>query len=652
SMIASHEPTRSVAVQSEKQIAREPIAIIGMSGRYPKARSLNEYWENLKSGKDCITEIPEERWSLDGFFEPDPDKAVAEGKSYGKWGGFVDGFADFDPLFFNMSPWEAMHFDPQERLFMESCWEVLEDAGYTRQQLAEKYNRRVGVFGGITKTGFSLYGPDLWKQGELIYPHTSFSSLTNRVSYFLNLQGPSMPIDTMCSASLTAIHEACEHLYNGDCELAIAGGVNLYLHPSSYVFLSALHMLSVDGQCKSFGQGGNGFVPGEGVGTVLLKPLSKAIADGDHIYGLIRGTSVNHGGKTNGYTVPNPTAQGELIRQALDKAGVHAKTVSYIEAHGTGTELGDPIEISGLIQAFRKDTQDTGYCAIGSVKSNIGHLEAAAGIAGVAKILLQMKHQQLVPSLHAKELNPNIPFSKTPFVVQQDLVEWKRPLMEVNGVLREFPRIAGISSFGAGGSNAHVVIEEYIPAVKERPSITVSPQNPAIIVLSAKNKERLIEQVQRLLASIEKQSFTDVDLVDIAYTLQVGREAMEERLALMVSSLSELVEKLQSFLAGDDSIADLYRGQAKRSRETADIFAGDEELQEAIEKWMQRKKFAKLLDFWVKGLNMDWNKLYDDKKPRRISLPAYPFAREHYWLPKPKTQTSIHTKSTPGLTAS
>ncbi|WP_064201988.1 non-ribosomal peptide synthetase [Brevibacillus brevis] len=649
---ASHEPTRSVAVQSEKQIAREPIAIIGMSGRYPKARSLNEYWENLKSGKNCITEIPEERWSLDGFFEPDPDKAVAEGKSYGKWGGFVDGFADFDPLFFNMSPWEAMHFDPQERLFMESCWEVLEDAGYTRQQLAEKYNRRVGVFGGITKTGFSLYGPDLWKQGELIYPHTSFSSLTNRVSYFLNLQGPSMPIDTMCSASLTAIHEACEHLYNGDCELAIAGGVNLYLHPSSYVFLSALHMLSVDGQCKSFGQGGNGFVPGEGVGTVLLKPLSKAIADGDHIYGLIRGTSVNHGGKTNGYTVPNPTAQGELIRQALDKAGVHAKTVSYIEAHGTGTELGDPIEISGLIQAFRKDTQDTGYCAIGSVKSNIGHLEAAAGIAGVAKILLQMKHQQLVPSLHAKELNPNIPFSKTPFVVQQDLVEWKRPLMEVNGVLREFPRIAGISSFGAGGSNAHVVIEEYIPAVKERPSITVSPQNPAIIVLSAKNKERLIEQVQRLLASIEKQSFTDVDLVDIAYTLQVGREAMEERLALMVSSLSELVEKLQSFLAGDDSIADLYRGQVKRGRETADIFAGDEELQEAIEKWMQRKKFAKLLDFWVKGLHMDWNKLYDDKKPRRISLPAYPFAREHYWLPKPKTQPSIHTKSTPGLTAS
>ncbi|ATF14554.1 non-ribosomal peptide synthetase [Brevibacillus brevis X23] len=649
---ANHEPTGSVAVQSRNQIAREPIAIIGMSGRYPKARSLNEYWENLKSGKDCITEIPEERWSLDGFFEPDPDKAVAEGKSYGKWGGFVDGFADFDPLFFNMSPWEAMHFDPQERLFMESCWEVLEDAGYTRQLLAEKYNRRVGVFGGITKTGYSLYGPDLWKQGELIYPHTSFSSLTNRVSYFLNLQGPSMPIDTMCSASLTAIHEACEHLYNGDCELAIAGGVNLYLHPSSYVFLSALHMLSVDGQCKSFGQGGNGFVPGEGVGTVLLKPLSKAMADGDHIYGLIRGTSVNHGGKTNGYTVPNPTAQGELIRQALDKAGVHAKTVSYIEAHGTGTELGDPIEITGLIQAFRKDTQDTGYCAIGSVKSNIGHLEAAAGIAGVAKILLQMKHQQLVPSLHAQELNPNIPFSKTPFVVQQDLAEWKRPIMEVDGERREFPRIAGISSFGAGGSNAHVVIEEYISQVKERPSITISPQNPAIIVLSAKNKERLVEQAQRLLASIEEQSFTDVDLADIAYTLQVGREAMEERLALMTSSLTELVEKLRSFLAGDNSITDLYRGQVKRGKETADIFAGDEELQEAIEKWMQRKKFSKLLDFWVKGLHFDWNKLYDDEKPRRISLPAYPFAREHYWLPEPKKQPSTITQGTLGLTAS
>ncbi|WP_226002844.1 ketoacyl-synthetase C-terminal extension domain-containing protein, partial [Paenibacillus sp. BJ-4] len=237
---------------------------------------------------------------------------------------------------------------------------------------------------------------------------------------------------------------------------------------------------------------------------VLLKPLSKAVADGDHIYAVIRSTSINHGGKTNGYTVPNPVAQAELIRTALDKAGIHARTVSYIEAHGTGTALGDPIEITGLTQAFGRDTQDSGYCAIGSVKSNIGHLEAAAGIAGVTKILLQMKHGKLAPSLHAKELNPNIQFAKTPFAVQQELADWKRPV--VDG--QEVPRRAGISSFGAGGSNAHVVLEEYIPAQQEAASAAVTPEKPAIIVLSAKNEEGLKAQVQRLLAAIEEQPWT------------------------------------------------------------------------------------------------------------------------------------------------
>ncbi|MBN4053246.1 KR domain-containing protein, partial [bacterium AH-315-L15] len=520
SLKAGKKATRPFTVMTPGSGAPEPIAIIGLSGRYPQAKTLDEYWENLKEGKDCITEIPKDRWSLEGFYHPDPQEAVAQGKSYSKWGGFLEGFADFDPLFFSISPREAINMDPQERLFMESCWEVFEDAGYTKEQLALQYNSRIGVFAGITKTGFDLYGPDLWKQGEQVYPHTSFSSVANRISYILNLKGPSMPIDTMCSSSLTAIHEACEHLHRRECEMAIAGGVNLYLHPSSYIGLCAQQMLSADGQCKSFGQGGNGFVPGEGVGIVLLKRLSQAIRDEDHIYAVIRGTGINHGGKTNGYTVPNPIAQGELIRETLDKAGVDARTISYIEAHGTGTELGDPIEITGLTQAFQKDTQDTGFCAIGSAKSNIGHLEAAAGIAGVAKIVRQMKHQKIAPSLHAKELNSNINFTKTPFVVQQALTEWKRPVVEINGESREYPRIAGISSFGAGGANAHVVIEEYIPKDLERPQITITTRNPAIIVLSAKNEERLQEQVQRLLATIQEQEFSDASLADMAYTLQ------------------------------------------------------------------------------------------------------------------------------------
>ncbi|MCR8993898.1 SDR family NAD(P)-dependent oxidoreductase [Brevibacillus laterosporus] len=630
---------------------REPIAIIGLSGRYPQARNLDEYWSRLAEGKDCVTEIPKDRWPLEGFYHPNPQEAVAQGKSYSKWGGFLEDCTHFDPLFFNISPFEANSMDPQERIFVESCWEVLEDAGYTREMLLSRHDGRVGVFAGITKTGFALYGPDVRKQGERIIPFTSFSSVANRVSYLFNLRGPSMPIDTMCSSSLTAIHEACEHIYRGECEMAMAGGVNLYLHPSNYVELCAHRMLSTDGKCKSFGKGGTGFVPGEGVGVVLLKRLSHAIKDRDHIYATIKSTSINHGGKTNGYTVPNPIAQGELIRAALDKAGINAREISYIEAHGTGTELGDPIEMTGLTQAFQKDTQEKGFCAIGSVKSNIGHLEAAAGIAGVTKIVLQMKHQKLVPSLHAKQLNPNIRFEQSPFVVQQELTEWKRPTFIMNGEAKEYPRMAGISSFGAGGSNAHILIEEYIEDKQGLRSPEITQQNPAIFVLSAKNEERLFEQAKKLLHAIQKQSFSNENLADMAYTLQIGREAMEERLALIVSSLDELEQKLQQFLHGKQGIADLYRGQVKSNKETLGIFAADEELQEGINQWIHRRKYAKLLHFWVRGLSIDWNKLYGENKPRCISMPTYSFARETYWLPKAKSsyyedQPLTNTKET------
>jgi acyl transferase domain-containing protein/aryl carrier-like protein len=640
---AGKKSARRSTVTAINKENREPIAIIGISGRYPQAKTLKEYWENLQKGKDCITEIPQDRWALEGFYHEDMKEAVTQGKSYSKWGGFIEGFAEFDPLFFNISPREALNMDPQERLFVESCWAVFEDAGYTREQLTTKFNSSIGVFAGITKTGFDLYGPDLWKQGKKIFPRTSFSSVANRISYLLNLHGPSMPIDTMCSSSLTALHEACEHLHRGECEMAIAGGVNLYLHPTSYIGLCAQQMLSADGQCKSFGQGGNGFVPGEGVGVVLLKPLSKAIADGDQIYAVIRGSSINHGGKNNGYTVPNPTAQGEVIRMALDKAGVNARTVSYIEAHGTGTELGDPIEITGLTQAFCKDTQETGFCAIGSVKSNIGHSEAAAGIAGVLKIILQMKNKKLVSSLHAKELNPNINFAKTPFVVQQKNEEWNRPVVEIDGVIREYPRIAGISSFGAGGSNAHIVIEEYIPQGLEQPPIEVISHKPVMIVLSAKNEERLREQAQQLLTAIQKGQFMDSNLASMAYTLQVGREAMEERLGLIVGSLKELTDKLKFFVAGKEEIEDLYQGQVKRNKESLAIFTADEDMGKMVDMWINKRKYAKLIDLWVKGLIFDWNKLYSGTKPQRISLPTYPFARENYWIPKSEKQIETHS---------
>lgn len=439
----------------------EAIAIIGMSGRFPMANNLNEYWENLKQGKDCVTEIPDERWSLDGFYTSDVDKALRNNMSYSKWGGFIDGFADFDPLFFRIAPSEAMNMDPQERLFLEECWKTFEDGGYTKDRISKKYKGNVGVFVGVTRTGYEWYGPELLRCGEDIRPLTSFSSIANRVSFIFNLNGPSMPVDTMCSSSLSALHVACENLRWGGCDMAIAGGVNIYTHPSTYIYLCKMRMLSKTGKCYSFGSKADGFVPGEGVGAVLLKPLSKAIEDRDHIYATIIGTSMNHGGKTNGYTVPNPNAQRDLVRKAIQNAQIDARMISYIEAHGTGTSLGDPIEVNGLTQAFSMDTDDKGYCAIGAVKANIGHLEGAAGIAGVIKTVLQMNHKQFVPSIHSEELNPKIKFNDTPFYIQHNLNKWERPVININGKNKECLRIAGVSAFGAGGANAHAILEEY-----------------------------------------------------------------------------------------------------------------------------------------------------------------------------------------------
>ena len=649
---SAKKPGRAASRTARDAAARDSIAIIGLSGRYPQARTLEQYWENLRNGKDCIEEIPADRWTLDGFYCAEVEPALQRHESYCKWGGFIEGFSEFDPLFFNISPLDAESMDPQERIFMQSCWEALEDAGYTRETLASRHSNRVGVFAGITKTGFDLYGPPLWQQGASSFPKTSFSSLANRVSYFLNLHGPSMPVDTMCSASLTAIHEACEHLLREECELAFAGGVNLYLHPSNYIELCRTRMLSTNGRCKSFGEGGDGFVPGEGVGVILLKRLSRAIDDRDVIHGVIRATQINHGGKTNGYTVPNPNSQRELVRAALRKAGIDARAISYIEAHGTGTSLGDPIEITGLTQAFEQDTADKQFCALGSAKSNIGHLEAAAGIAAVTKVLLQMKHRTLVPSLHADVLNPNLRLDETPFVVQRQLAHWHRPTLTVNGQTAEYPRIAGVSSFGAGGSNAHVIVEEYPPAPRDERVRAPAPGHPALIVLSARNEERLKEQAANLRRAVDQRAFDDADLSDIAYTLQVGREGMEHRLAFTAISLEELRGKLDAYLAGmadKDGIDGFYRGTVRREK-GALSFTADEDIRAAIATWVEKRKYDELLDLWVRGLTFDWRQLHA-VEPRRISLPTYPFARDRHWpkssatgAPRAPTSTA-HTTS-------
>jgi acyl transferase domain-containing protein/aryl carrier-like protein/short-subunit dehydrogenase involved in D-alanine esterification of teichoic acids len=474
-------------VASPSTAADDPIVIVGMSGRFPEAPDLETFWSNLRRGRDCIGEIPADRWPLDGFFEPDRRRAVAQGKSYSKWGGFLPDFADFDPLFFGISPREALAMDPHERLFLEVAWETMEDAALSPETLRQRHGGRVGVFAGVTKTGFELFRDRMPPGPPGPAPRTSLASVANRVSYALDLNGPSLPIDTMCSSSLVAVHQACQSLRLGECELAFAGGVNLYLHPSSYVDLCAAGMLSGDGRCRSFGRGGDGFVPGEGVGCVLLAPRSLARRHGLRILATLRGGAVNHGGHTHGYTVPDPARQRDVVRAALDAAGVAADTISYVEAHGTGTELGDPIEIQGLCGAFAADAAGRGVCALGSVKSSIGHLEAAAGIAGLIKTVLQLRHRRLVPSLHAEEVNPLLNLDRTPFVLQRAEAAW---------TAEGQPRRALVSSFGAGGANACVVVEEAAEQLPARRDGT--PGHPQAVLLSARGPAELAAAAARL----------------------------------------------------------------------------------------------------------------------------------------------------------
>ncbi|HYK00423.1 MAG TPA: SDR family NAD(P)-dependent oxidoreductase [Thermoanaerobaculia bacterium] len=604
----------------------DPIAIIGLSGRYPEAVDVEAYWRNLRDGRDCIVEVPRERWDWREYFSVDRGES---GRHYSKWGGFIEGVDEFDPLFFNISPKEAKVLDPQERLFLQHAWMAIEDAGYTRASLEMPSDHdlpgQVGVYAGVMYTEYQLLGAEASARGQRMGMAGSAASIANRVSYTLNLHGPSVTLDTMCSSSLTAIHFACEDLKHGRTAMAIAGGVNVSIHPNKYLLLSAGQFISSDGHCQSFGEGGDGYIPGEGVGVVVLKRLSEAKKDGDHIYGVIRGSALNHGGRTNGYTVPNPQAQASAIGRALVDAQIDARHVSYIEAHGTGTKLGDPIEIAALSQAFAEYTRDTQFCLIGSAKSNIGHCESAAGMAGLTKVLLQMQHQQIVPSLHSAELNPHVDFTASPFIVNQTLRPWDQPV--AGG--RKLPRIAGVSSFGAGGSNAHLIVEEYQAPAPQQVAFT----NVAI-VLSARTEVQLQQKVRDLLGYVRPRLDT-IDLHALAYTLQMGREAMGERLGFVVSSMEQLADTLQAHAAGDRNIVGLYQGQVSRGKRSALLLNTDTDLRRAIDQWIEDGKLPKLLELWVEGVELDWRKLYGDATPQRVSLPVYPFAKERYWIDVP-----------------
>lgn len=619
------------SLTESQTVLTEPVAIIGISGKFPMADNPEDFWSNLVNEKDCITEIPEKRWDWKRYYG---DPKIEENKTNIKWGGFIEGVDEFDPMFFGISPKEAQLMDPQQRLLMTYVWKVIEDAGYSAESISDT---KTALFIGTGNSSYSklIYQSDL--AGDFYNTTGMVPSVgPNRMSYFLNIHGPSEPVETACSSSLVAVHRAVMSLVNDHCQMAVAGGINTILTPDLHISFSKAGMLSRDGRCKTFSNKANGYVRGEGVGMVLLKKLKDAEESGDHIYGVIRGTAVNHGGRANSFTAPNPRAQADVLTQAYKKAGIDPGTITYIEAHGTGTELGDPIEINGLKMAFEELYKDTGeskvqhpHCGLGSVKTNIGHLELAAGAAGLIKVLLQMKHKTLVKSLHCEEINPYIKLEGSPFYILQETKEWEA-LKDYQG--NPVPRRAGVSSFGFGGVNAHVVVEEYVPRSEETLSSEIRPQTPTVIVLSAKSDEILREQVRQLFEAIGKGQINDACLMDAAYTLQVGREALEERFGVVVSSVNELERKLEGFLKKEALVSDIYTGTVNSNKETMAVFTADEELMEAVEKWVQRGKYGKILELWVKGLKFDWNRLYGNSKPHRMSLPTYQFAKERYWI--------------------
>ncbi len=602
----------------------QDIAIIGLSGRYPMADDLSEFWQNLASGRDCISEIPAQRWSYLQNYDADSSK---EGACYAKWGGFLNDIDQFDPMFFKITPTDANYLDPQQRLFLETVYQAMEDAGYTKDNLAgAKENRDVGVFAGVMWADYRLWGIERYQRDKVKIPHASHWGVTNRISYCFDFQGPSCVVDTACSSSLTAIHMAVESLRKRECSVAIAGGVNLSIHPSKFQILSEDKFASTDGRCRSFGEGGDGYVPGEGVGAIILKPCKQAEKDGDHIYAVIKSSSLNHGGKTNGFTVPNPKAQAKLIKKALDSADIDPQRISYIEAHGTGTSLGDPIEISGLKEAFEHVQGNMPRCAIGSVKSNIGHLEGAAGIAGVTKILLQMKHNKLVPSIHCEPANPKIQLQGSPFYVQKELSDWA----PAQGGEADLPRVAAISSFGAGGANAHLIIEQH-PDKNESVG-QYAAQDDAdqteIFVLSAKAHDVLGVMAENLIAQINSEPA--LKLADIAYTLQRGRENFRCKVAFVANSRKGLLDKLAVIEKLDfDAQAIFWSKNGLKAKTFIEGYASElDYVEECL-----RNNIAGLAQYWSAGGEVDWALLKNTKQAKRVSLPTYPFDRDSYWLP-------------------
>jgi len=545
----------------------EPIAVIGIGCRFPGASSPEAFWQLLQRGGDAIAEIPSDRWNAYQYYDPEPGKP---GKMSTRWGGFLDRVDGFDAAFFGISPREVERMDPQQRLVLEVAWEAIENAGMAPDSLSGSQS---GVFVGIGNYDYCrLLANDISQVSAYDGTGNTLSIAANRLSYLLNLRGPSIVVETACSSSLVAVHFACRSLQSGESNLCLVGGVSLMLSPEPFITYSHARMMASDGRCKTFDARADGYVRGEGCGVVVLKRLSDALRDGDRIQGVIRGTAVNQDGQSNGLTAPNGPSQQAVIRAALEQAGVAPAQISYVETHGTGTSLGDPIEYKSLKAVLMGDRPPDHPCWIGSVKTNIGHLEAASGIASLIKVVLALQHQEIPPHLHLQELNPYISLAGTSFVIPTERQPWTIP----------GSRLAGISAFGFGGTNCHLVMEEAHPEFAmpltehqrdQQHSLPAIARPLHLLTLSAKSEPALRD------LALSYQDFCtthpDTNLADLCFTANTGRSHFDHRLAIAASSLSQLQERLTAFIQGDSPEVWAYGTITSRKRpKVAFLFTG------------------------------------------------------------------------------
>ncbi|MEO1005340.1 MAG: beta-ketoacyl synthase N-terminal-like domain-containing protein [Cyanobacteria bacterium J06638_38] len=643
-----------------EQAKHEPIAIVGLGCRFPGANNPEEFWQLLQEGRDAIAKVPDDRWKETEDGEAQLQTLVKNGANYG---GFVPNLKEFDASFFRIAPREAASLDPQQRLLLEVSWEALENGAIAPEGIR---GSQTGVFIGVSAI-------DYWQQllsrqpteiDAYLTTGNTHSLASGRISHFFDFTGASISLDTACSSSLVAVHLAIKSLREGECHLALAGGVNRLISPKISVNFARAKMLSIEGKCKTFDEAANGFVRSEGCGIVVLKRLSDAIADQDRIRAILLGSATNQDGRTSSITTPNSLSQQAVIKQALVNSKTTAPELSYVETHGTGTSLGDAIEIEALSQVFSGNKQLT----LGAVKTNIGHLESASGIASLIKTVLALENETIPGNLHLEQPNHQVDWANLPFKLPQTAISWQRTNQ---------PRRAGVSGFGFSGTNAHLIVQEADLSTYQKSAINNQAEHleraSHLFTLSARSNKALIRLASEYVDYL--QSHVDLLIEDVCLTANLGRSHFNHRLAVKINSVPDLQAKLTQYLA-QEITSELWHNRANLNRETtlAVTLAPEQvELKHLIESvihsslvsatvadihWQIGKASPQaselspklintpiesefnhwqvlitgLAQLYVLGVSINWDALCQISGGKKITLPTYPFQRAVYWL--------------------